>query len=145
MGLPSFSANLLCWNVRKAREYAAQLIDVSKTQSTNHVSLFVNGMGSILHMSCFGDTIGRENWRLGLPRFSAKLIVGGISPRQGNIRPSWVMPVSHTTLTMLPCSSVRLESFYTCPLSVGTIGRENWRLGLPSFSAKLHLLECHQR
>ena len=87
-----------------------------------------------MHMYSVGGTIGWENWHFGLPSFSAKLHLLLVLPNVGKIRSSWLMAVSDTALTMLLCSSVRLESLCTCPLSVvlsvGKIGVWAYRVSL---------------
>ena len=131
----------------------------------------------------------------------------GMSPKQGSIDPSWLMPVSYIALAMLPDSLsdrkhfahvlcrwyysvgknhvlpyrvslrrllrwnvtkarkhwaeltdaswlhntcyvarfiVRSEAFCTYPLPVVLFGREKSCFALPSFSATITSLECHQ-
>ena len=48
-----------------------------------------------------------------------------ISPKQGNVEPTWLLPVSYTTFVVLLPFIIRLQAFCTCPLSVVHSVRKN--------------------
>ena len=146
--LPNFSAklrNLLCLNVTNAREFVAEITTASKLHSTEYAAVFIGQLQDTVHMSSCGGTVGREKSHFCLPNFSAKLrnlLCLNLTNAREFVAEMTTASKLHSTEYAAVFIGQLQDTFHMSSCG-GTVGREKSHFCLPSFSAKITLLESH--
>ena len=146
--LPNFSAKLtklLCLNVTNAREFVTKMTTASKLHSTEYAAVFIGQVQDTVHMSSCSGTVGREKSHFCLPNFSAKLrnlLCLNVTNAREFVAKMTTASKLHSTKYAAVFIGQLQDTFHMSSCS-GTVGREISHFCLPSFSAKITLLESH--